>query len=151
MGFGAGFLGLCGLSALSLCASGMYLATEAKSKLISPPIENRPVRMQIVIINCGSALRLAAGRCDCQSVVKIAKEIQTGTSAEIPNLLARPACSQVFSAMLWPRMANIHQRFAGTVAAPSASSQALLSRGQLFSFTVFGQVFFCGGDVQTSM
>ena len=100
MGGGGDLLGLCGLFALSLCASERYQATEAQSKRISPPIENRPVRMQIVIINCGSALRLAAGRCDCQSVVKIAKEIQTDTSAEIPNLPAGPACAQVFSAML---------------------------------------------------
>ena len=45
VGFGAGFLGLCGLSALSLCASGMYLATEAQSKRISTLRGNHAVRL----------------------------------------------------------------------------------------------------------
>ena len=91
MGGGGDLLGLCGLFALSLCASERYLTGEAYLKPISPPVENRPVRMQIVLSNWGSALRIAATYCHCQSVVKIAKEIQTDTSAEIPNLPAGPA------------------------------------------------------------
>ena len=137
--------GLCWLVAFLLCPSEIQLATEAYPKPISPPIENHAAGLQIMISNWGFALSLPAGRCDCQSVVKMGKEIQTDIFHRRPNSWAVPtrACFLLqCRGYGWPIS---YERPTRMAAAPSASSQAhCFLEVNCSGFTVFGQVFFVG-------